>query len=128
MKKLFVLTMALSFVLFSCSSNKGNLDDKLIGKWQLVETSEEASPEPCDLEGWFEFKNDGTFETYEACEETTATGKWEANNNENAIVLALDDFPFPMVWNVQSSTNKEMTIEINFLGTATTAKLKKISN
>ena len=109
MKKLLILTIAM-FSLLSCSSNEdtdsllgGNSnggDDPIIGKWQVVSTTENGDNilTECEKNTTVTFSNDGTvtvvdfynefdpFSNIETCESETGIGTWiNTGNSEYSI-------------------------------------------
>ncbi|KAA6344646.1 hypothetical protein EZS27_007736 [termite gut metagenome] len=104
---LFLLSLT---VFISCSKdddNNGNENgiSKIIGKWQIKEvkingivddpTSDEGYFYPCDYQGWSLFKEDGTFDEYDACEDKNLpSGNWEINNH--TLLITTKDFPTPI--------------------------------
>ena len=94
-KVIFLLLIIITTLgLSSCTSDDDNPDqDQLIGKWKAIEYSFNGveNSDPCDLEGVFSIKSDGTFtnEDYESDQndtcflDETVSGTW-TNNGKNS--------------------------------------------
>ena len=108
----------------SCSDDDdgGSISKKIIGKWQLFETSD-ADDNPyfdpsCYYQEVWEFKKDGTFIISFGCSSGADTGKWVAA----AKTLTLIYDGIPVIYDMQIN-DKEMIL---IRGTISVEKLKKI--
>jgi hypothetical protein len=107
------------------SGNGGDIGKMIVGKWQLVESSD-TDNEPCDFQGWDEFKSDGKMSSYDACTSETTTGRWTADSGKNTITTTYDVLPISITFDVVSLTDKELILEGNVFGQKIKYKFKKI--
>ena len=140
-RNFFGLVCCLLLVLcvgFSACGDDDGVNDNIkssdiVGKWQLIESSDEL--EPCDFEGWIEFKSDGTFEDFDLCEydeedrpliDVGSKGIWSLEGNKLTIVF--DDFPLSFVLTIVSISANELVTSVTFFGETTTNKMRRMND
>jgi len=131
MKKLLFFAL-IGIITISCSKN-----DKIVGKWQMYETTIEtdgekrvfnaASPgeafEVCSFGDWWEFQRDGTLIIFDYCESETITQNWGREGN----VLTLLFFGiFPNDITIISLTKTELVLESTAGENRETARFKRL--
>ena len=120
-----VLAIGMATTMFlSCSKSDklGNISELIIGRWQLYESN--ATDDPCDFEGWIEFKTDGTCTVFDACDDTTETEQYTVNGKK--ITITIDFISLPVIFTVVSITDSKLVWRIDILGNQITEKYKKI--
>lgn len=110
---LLAMVMVAMFSFASCSSDdddsngSGDIEKKLVGKWQLtqavVDGVKENPNDPystcqtCDYKGWAKYNADGTAENYDYCEKITEKGTWKIKDGKLIAVGTA----FPIEFGVQ---------------------------
>jgi len=110
----------------SCSKDDeiGNISELIIGKWQLYQSS--TTLDPCDFEGWAEFKDDGTCSDFDACDGTTTSAEYTIDGRK--ITFVMDMFPdAPFSYYVVSISDNELVFRVEILGFQVTNKYKRIT-
>ena len=109
----FTMILFMALLLGSCSSDSNDAatpnSSLLIGKWKLVEVSTPDEYEPCDFEGWSNFKTDGKFADYDACDGTTSNGSYTVNGN--SLTFTPDIFPIPVTLIIKTLTNSVLVVD-----------------
>jgi len=133
MKKnlLFILVISiLGWTFISCSKDDeegtGTSNSLIVGKWQLVSVSHEEDYEPCEFEGYTEFKEGGVWTYKTGCD--NGAGTWKVDNenltitpnilpipvtvkiitlNETTLITALSHFNFDDNHNLIEAVYKE---------------------
>lgn len=110
------LTLIIALTFSSCKKENTvvNEQNNLVGKWQLVETSDPGNYEPCDYKGWLNLLKTNKYEDYDACTKETGLGSWEFKNN--AIVITADIFPVPISTKIISVSKSTLVLELSFFG------------
>ena len=105
------LLLALCVGFPACGDDDGDNDNikssGIVGKWQMIESSF-TDFEPCNFEGWDEFKSDGTFVSFGGCGGETWTGTWKLEGNN--ITAVHDDFPGNIVFTIVSVSANELVL------------------
>jgi hypothetical protein len=130
MKKLFNLAIILALCVgfSSCSSDddEGNdISSLIIGKWQMYETTAPDYYYPCEYLGWDEYKSDGKYNTYDACEGKTYTGSYTLNGKNLTVIPEI--IPIPFIFTIVSVTETELVGHFELFGNKVTNKFKRIN-
>ena len=120
-----VLLVALS-VGFSSCDNDDEIDNRLVGRWQLVETTDEFA-ESCDFRGWLEFRSDGTYTDFDACENQTISGTWSVDGNRLRMVFYQYIIPIPITLTIVSISDSELALRVSILGQTQTTTWRRIN-
>ncbi|MDR3327453.1 MAG: lipocalin family protein [Prevotellaceae bacterium] len=121
----WAILLALCIGISSCSKDDDDSNSSdLAGKWQLTEVRADGvlqNPnvstdynEPCDYEGWSQFKSDGTFIDYDGCDNSTSGGTWRLNGN--TVTVVADVFSISLNFKIISLNQTTLVFETTAIG------------
>jgi len=110
----FLLIILFSACFFSCSDDEDDkvINSNIIGKWQLVLSSDKET-EPCLFKGYCEFISNGTYKDKTSCN-INGDGKWELKGN--SLIITVNMIPIPVTATVKSLTDEELILELEGIG------------
>ncbi|WP_195628497.1 lipocalin family protein [Bacteroides finegoldii] len=137
MKKLnlfALIAMLFSVTLFiACSSDDDDDETKdsddvatlIVGKWKFVESNHPEEFEPCDYEGWTQFKEGGAYVEYDKCINQTINGTWKIDN-EGKLIYNQSNVSFTFKITIKELTKDKLVLEETILGHTSILTYKRI--
>lgn len=105
---MFFVVLLTACVYVSCSKDDETPDDSSItGKWQLVSVTHKEDYEPCQFEGYTEFKKGGAWVWETGCD--SGTGSWSQDGSN--LTMTADAFPIPVKVKITTIDKSTLTIE-----------------
>lgn len=112
-----IFAFSLFALLNSCTKDGTIKENYLIGKWQMTNSTDPYT-EPCDFEGYLQFKDGGTYTDFDKCANQTSGGTWKLDGN--ILTVATNAFPISVQVKIIKLTKTELIMEV--LGDTTTHK------
>ena len=136
MKKLnlfALLAMLFSVTLFIACGDDDDDETKdsddvatlIVGRWQFTEGNHPEEFEPCDYQGWTEFKEGGEYVEYDKCINQTINGTWRIDN-EGKLIYNQSNVSFTFKITIKELTKEKLVLEETILGHTSILTYKRI--
>jgi hypothetical protein len=127
-----LMAMLFSVTLFvGCSSDDdennddGDVATLIVGRWQFVEGNHPEEFDPCDYQGWTEFKEGGQYVEYDKCIDETIKGTWKIDD-EGKLIYNQSNVPITFKITIKELTKDKLVMEETILGHTSILTYKRI--
>lgn len=129
-----LMAMLFSISLFvGCSSDDDETNDDgnknyaemIAGRWQFTEGNHPEEFEPCDYQGWTEFKEGGEYVEFDKCINQTIKGTWKIND-EGKLIYNQSNVSFTFTITIKELTKEKLVLEETILGHTSILTYKRI--